>query len=159
MAKTKKEIDKDVMYAKLMPSSARYDDFDRIDEEPAVPEEPDTPPSVQEDSGLAQLRNKLFGTQPTQAMFSCGGEHSVRLINLMENLIVERLDDAFSKFNCCRCDRCRMDVVAIALNKLPTKYAVGDPTTLNRLESKISTKAISSALVQAILVVRANPRH
>lgn len=146
MAKSQKELDKDVMYAKLMPSR------------PLTEEEAPPPPLREETGGerIALLRARLFG-EP--GGYPETGDGAVMLKNLMEDLILERLDDAFAKFKCCQCDHCRKDVVAIALNKLPCRYAVGSPDQLREQAKEIPTKDISVALVQAILRVRANPRH
>ena len=143
-AKTKNELDKDLMYSKLMPSIPRIEQ----DAEPIQPEpEPD-------EGGLSMLRTKLFGDQDGSP-----DERQILLVNIMEDAVMSRLDDAFAKFNCCRCDRCRKDVVALALNRLPASYQVGSPSQLEKARGALSGKDVSAALVQAILKVRANPRH
>lgn len=147
--KTKQDLDKDLMFKLLMPSST-------------APELPDDEPELAvirpeegQSDGLSQLRGRLFrdGGVPVQR-----GEVPV-LRNLMEQLVSERLDDAFTKFNCCRCDRCRQDVAALALNQLPPRYMVA---TADRLEQKVQQAQVAEvnrAIVRAILYVRANPRH
>lgn len=144
-AKTKNELDKDLMYSKLMPSLPQLEEAEPTQPEP----EPD-------ESGLSTLRAKLFGDQDASGS---PDDRQILLANIMEDAVMSRLDDAFAKFNCCRCDRCRKDVVALALNRLPASYQVGSPSQLEKARKSLSGKDISAALVQAILKVRANPRH
>lgn len=77
----------------------------------------------------------------------------------MENLVAERLDAAFEKFNCCRCDKCKKDVAALALNYLPPQYVVADKEKLPQLLQEYFTKEVSGALIKAILQIKNHPRH
>ena len=56
-------------------------------------------------------------------------------------------------------DRCRKDVVALALNRLSPQYQVCTPAQLAQARRELSGREISAALVQAILKVRSSPRH
>lgn len=44
------------------------------------------------------------------------------LVNLMEETVLNKIDQLWSKTKYCKCDRCRMDVAAYALNRLPAQY-------------------------------------
>ena len=81
------------------------------------------------------------------------------LVNLAEQLVADRLDAVFDKFNCCRCDKCRRDVAAYALNSIPAQYVVAMPEELPGLLAAAETKEIAGALVKAILYVKAHPKH
>ncbi len=81
------------------------------------------------------------------------------VVNIMELLVSDRLDSAFSKFHCCQCDKCRKDAVAAALNLLQPEYVVAEADEIDALRREHSTKEVSAALVKAILQVRAHPRH
>lgn len=81
------------------------------------------------------------------------------LVNLNERLVADRLDEVFEKFRCCRCDRCRQDVAALALNALPAHYVVASPEEIPSLLEKAPTREVSSALVKAILQVKKHLRH
>ena len=148
--KTKQDLDKDLMFRLLMPSSTA----------PELPEEEELElevirPEEGQGDGLSALRGRLFrdGGIPVQR-----GEAPV-LRNLMEQLVSERLDDAFTKFNCCRCDRCRQDVAALALNQLPPRYLVATADRLEQKAQQAQIAEVNRAIVRAILYVRANPRH
>ena len=83
--------------------------------------------------------------------------------NAMEELVEEEFDRSKDSLECCQCPRCRGDIIAYALNKLPTKYVV---TTQGALYSKVDTVVhvqmqtdILSALTQGAEIVRKFPRH
>lgn len=146
MTKDKREIDKEIMFNKIMPSSLRTDSAavkqsftaqETSSEQPAV-----TNPQLFGDGGV-NLQNRQ---KPI-------------LVNIMEYLVIDRLDAVFEKFNCCKCDKCKKDVAAIALNKLPPKYVVIDPEKIPELVAKENGSDVSTALIQGILKVRAHPRH
>jgi len=78
--------------------------------------------------------------------------------DMLHNMIRNKGFDA----SLCVCDQCKMDIKAIALNKLPPKYIV---TRKGELYAKINTLQnqfevdIISALTQASGIVGRNPRH
>lgn len=81
------------------------------------------------------------------------------LINSMESVALEKLDSVLVRFKCCKCDRCKKDILALALNKLPAKYMVlqeGQPTP--DLDPQTNAQVLT-AMIQAVLAVRAHPRH
>ena len=81
------------------------------------------------------------------------------MINLMEYLVDQRVDDVLAKFNCCNCKKCRQDVIALTLNKLPPKYLVIDKNQPPDFSQHKAVAEILTALIQSVLTVRANPRH
>lgn len=150
MAKSKKEIDKDIMYSKIMPTG-------RGGPRPPALENEEEPPET--DSALPQT-----APAPAPAAFmpksvQLREQSSSVVVNLMEHLVADRLDSAFKKFNCCKCDKCRKDVAAIALNKLPPKYVVTESEKIEELVKEMTGSEVSTAIVQAVLVVRTHPRH
>lgn len=146
MAKNKREIDKEVMFNKIMPSSLLAGTDHTEKEPPAAEKAADEPP---------KSNSQLFGDSGVQLQNNKNGI----LVNIMEYLVIDRLDAVFSKFNCCKCDKCKKDVAAIALNKLPPKYVVTDPDKIPELVAKQDSANASTALIQGILQVRSHPRH
>ena len=84
------------------------------------------------------------------------------LKNYMED-VVEKLTDKYMKeTEMCSCEKCRLDVMALALNELPTAYIVTqrgemfaaiDSTYLqNQVDAEI-------AVLRAIEMVKENPKH
>lgn len=88
-------------------------------------------------------------------------QHSkIAIYNLTEKVILEKLDVVMENMNCCRCDRCKMDVVALTLNNMDPYYVVRaqDSPDYTKLEKEIADKATKAVLKSAIKV-RKNPRH
>jgi competence protein ComFB len=82
--------------------------------------------------------------------------------NIMEELVSSKLDEYMSSGAVCNCDRCRADVLAMTLNRLPPKYVVsvsGD--VYSRYETmKAQLQAdVTMALLNAIQVINTSPRH
>lgn len=44
------------------------------------------------------------------------------LTNLMEETVLCKIDQLWKDTNYCKCDQCRMDIAAYALNRLPAQY-------------------------------------
>ena len=84
------------------------------------------------------------------------------LKNMMETIVEQRMDELLPQLNCCQCEICRMDIKAIVLNKLPSKYVV---TTTGEIMSRLDSYArqntadLTAAIMQAAEIVTENPRH
>lgn len=80
----------------------------------------------------------------------------------MEDVVKIILNEIIYNINVCDCEKCRMDIAAIALNKLPHRYIVSEK---GELYSKINTLRqqfevdIVSAITHAAMQVSSNPRH
>ncbi|MBM7581275.1 competence protein ComFB [Caldicoprobacter guelmensis] len=89
-------------------------------------------------------------------------KENMRPKNYMEDVVFHRLDDILASTDCCRCQRCRMDIAAYALNQLPCKYVVTHEgevySKLLELQRQFETDVII-AILKAIEVVKKNPRH
>lgn len=201
MAKSKKVLDRDMMFRKIMPALADNPfsapvteaalladpDEDPVPEPlteavsvpseqtPAIQEPADVPtpavslhiatladapftqsaPQPESDDELSVLRARLFARSNAADQ----SLEQVSTVNLMESLVLRHLDTVIQRFNCCRCDRCRRDVAACALNLLPPQYVVADPERLNALSETIPAKMVYDALIKAVLKIRKNPHH
>ena len=142
MAKSKSALDKDLMFSKIMPSIALSNEAKQEEEFSAFPEE---------DGGL---RSRIFTT-----MDGLRARSSVATVNIMEQMVLENMDAVIGKFNGCRCDRCRCDMAALALNRLPAHYIVVSPEEMQARMEEVPKKQVLDALVQAVIKVRSNPRH
>lgn len=82
--------------------------------------------------------------------------------NYMELCVNDMLDSVLTGINACRCERCRMDTLAIALNSLPPKYVVTKKgelyTKLSSLQNQFDVDIIA-AITKASVIVGRNPRH
>jgi competence protein ComFB len=80
----------------------------------------------------------------------------------MEEIVFNKMKDVLTDINMCTCDKCLLDIAAIALNDLPPKYLV---TEKGELYSKINTLKqqfevdVIAAITKAAVLVKRNPRH
>ena len=107
MAKSKKELDKDLVFSKIMPplSGNPFSTMSPV-------------PGSNESSGdaVSALRDKIFARSSDFVE-----SDTTATINVMENLVLRNVDTVMQRFNVCGCDRCRCDICACALNQLPPK--------------------------------------
>jgi len=84
------------------------------------------------------------------------------LRNFTEEAVKVYLNRWFPEADCCHCDDCRLDVMAIMLNTLPPKYVVTDTGALYAQlvdfdpQNRIDYMTIMS---QAVQTVNKGPRH
>lgn len=88
---------------------------------------------------------------------------SMKVENSMEAVVREFLDELLEKYpNVCKCEKCKLDITAFALNRLPPKYTT---TNLGQVYTKSSIldsqyrADIISAVALGIKSVKNNPRH
>lgn len=89
-------------------------------------------------------------------------EDTMALVNVMEDIIDEKLRFMLRDESCCQCERCIEDMKAMALNQLPAKYVSTHNgelfTKLNALMRQNSID-INVALSYAIKMVSERPSH
>lgn len=87
----------------------------------------------------------------------------LRLVNVTEQLLFELMDDVLQKIpDFCGCERCRMDVAAIALNQLPTNYVVTEEGEVKKRVSILEMQMridVTQAVVKAAELVARRPHH
>lgn len=201
MARSKKEIDRELMYKKILPTSmsteatadklkenedtteSQMQNSDVASLEVNIPEPIKIIVSSDEDRNHEQKEEliaidedqitqpkELSLTEPEIApnvnVLEKSSVKSVTFVdsepslnNLMEGFVEKRLDAALAKFKCCTCEKCRKDVLAIALNKLPPLYVIDDDPDLRDLHERERAAQVATALVQAILIVKSRPAH
>jgi competence protein ComFB len=83
--------------------------------------------------------------------------------NYMEDIVFDASERLFSEASdICKCEKCKLDVVALALNRLSPKYVV---TQRGRVYTKLDTLALQSKadvvkeITKALEIVKKNPRH
>jgi len=90
------------------------------------------------------------------------GENMNTYHNVMEMLVVQKLDEMWDALDGCKCDKCKMDIIACALNHLDPKYVVTKEGELYARLCELSNEhevEITIALAKAIKMVRENPKH
>ncbi|MGE4282250.1 MAG: late competence development ComFB family protein [Clostridia bacterium] len=84
------------------------------------------------------------------------------LKNYMEEVVFNMMESILKDVNCCTCEKCVMDIAALALNDLPPRYVVnpkGEVYTKTRaLQQQFEVDA-TTAIIKAVEIVKKNPRH
>jgi competence protein ComFB len=87
-------------------------------------------------------------------------KHNV--FNVVEILANEKVADMMDRMEMCTCSKCTCDVLAIALNSLPTKYVTSDAgkqyIQLNSFKRQFETD-VEIALMRACQTVKESPNH
>ena len=89
------------------------------------------------------------------------GEYPQQPHNFMEDMVWSKMEHTLKVLDGCGCERCRQDIAAIALNELPTLYAVADQNDayyLKKLRGAYEVK-VTAALIRAVQQVKKSPRH
>ena len=91
---------------------------------------------------------------------------SIQMTNYMEVCVENAIDEILKNYegddDICTCPRCRADIMAIALNNLPTKYVVtpkGEKfAKLISLQTQFDVDIVAE-ITKAIEIVKNNKRH
>lgn len=81
-------------------------------------------------------------------------------VNVMENIVMEKLAERLTGINCCKCEKCINDMMAVALNELQPKYVNTRKGELfTRIDATKQQNAIDLdvAITKAIETVTAAP--
>ena len=88
-----------------------------------------------------------------------------KLVNVMEEIVrglVSFLLHGVEYQTFCHCEQCEMDVNAIALNALPTRYIVSPKSrdfVFEQLNTPENLEEINKQIIRAIHIVNRYPRH
>lgn len=187
MPRAKKDINKELMFQKIMPSA---DDSDlrangqqpddslaaeEIQSNAAQPEAAQ-PEAAQPEAARLEAPQpepstlsvpQILHAQPSgvaekivEKTLTFSSETGGVLVNLMEKATADNLENVLSRFKCCKCDRCRKDMLACALNTITPKYVVieGGMPASAVISPQLMTE-ITTALVRAVIKVKSSPRH
>jgi competence protein ComFB len=82
--------------------------------------------------------------------------------NNMEEIVFSQMRGILRDINVCNCEKCTMDIAALALNDLPPKYVVTDIGELyskvNSLEQQFEVDVVT-AIIKAAVLVKRKPKH
>jgi competence protein ComFB len=84
------------------------------------------------------------------------------LENTVEKLVIQKVDDMIKDIDMCRCEKCRLNACAIALNALPPHYVT---TTKGALLIGIQASDygyqanVTVEVMKALMVVKDRPHH
>jgi competence protein ComFB len=80
----------------------------------------------------------------------------------MEEIVFNLIKEVLADINVCTCEKCVLDIAAVALNDLPPKYIV---TERGEIYSRIETLKqqfevdVIAAITKAAVLVKRKPRH
>ena len=84
------------------------------------------------------------------------------LVNISEAIVRERLDSMLQNYDCCKCQTCYMDMLALVLNYVKPRYVNSHKgellTRVNALHLQNSVD-IDIAIIKAIELVSHSPHH
>lgn len=156
----KKSFDREKMYRKIMPTY--YDnEEEQTKDENISGENADIKIGGRSDSKNDHIDDanlSLFKDRDLEDFITRDGK--AILYNITEKLVLEKLDTVMDKMNCCKCDRCKMDIIALSLNNLEPHYVVKPKGNVDmlRYDQDFSQK-VTSAVLKSALTVRSKPRH
>lgn len=84
------------------------------------------------------------------------------MVNIMEDIVKSTIDEVLENYDCCKCEKCKSDMITYALNKLPPRYVInndGEAMARFALSRSQEQAEVLTAIVKAIQVVSNNPRH
>ncbi|SCG83300.1 hypothetical protein DW1_1730 [Proteiniborus sp. DW1] len=87
----------------------------------------------------------------------------MELHNYMEDAVSKNIDRILDRYkNVCKCNKCKLDITAIALNNLPPRYTVTEKgklfTKVRELEPQYEVDIIRE-ITKAIKIVSTQPHH
>jgi len=89
-------------------------------------------------------------------------EDSLILVNVLEELVREKVDSSIKSLDMCQCEKCRLNACAIALNALPAKYVTTTKGALMALLAASNLEyqtSVQVEVIKALNVVKENPMH
>ena len=99
-----KGFDKEYIFNLIMPSASEPEtEAEETEPEPSPQPKAEPEPEEAPDS-LSLLREQL--NRPVSPVMQLRPGKNLVLVNLAEQLVADRLEAVFEKFNCCRCDKC-----------------------------------------------------
>ncbi len=82
--------------------------------------------------------------------------------NYMEEIVFNQIKEILEDINMCTCEKCILDIAAIALNDLPPRYIVTEKgelfSKINALKQQFEVDVVAAVTKAAVLVKR-KPRH
>lgn len=86
----------------------------------------------------------------------------MRFKNVMEDYVVQKVDEVWDSLDCCKCSRCREDVISCALNRLAPRYVNTEKgkafVKVNTMSSQFEVD-ILTAIYEGAAIVKLHPHH
>lgn len=85
-----------------------------------------------------------------------------KLTNMMEETVLAKIDQLWPSTNYCKCEKCKIDIAAYALNRLPPRYVHSFEGKLIHKFDTSTTQMdaeITACVYNAIIKVGEEPEH
>lgn len=93
---------------------------------------------------------------------TCNENNKLILVNLVEELVKQKVDIMIKKFDMCDCYKCRLNTCAIALNSIPSHYVTTEKgLLLGTIDCSefMYQASLSVEITKALMIVKENPYH
>lgn len=125
--------------------------------EPQTPEaEPEQPPPHEFQPEMEPEATHLLDDYEAFPPLS---EGSGEVVNVTERIVSAWLDDAITHVRGCKCEKCRLDVAAFTLNRLPPQYVLTEELTEEALCRRKTVAETVEMVYRAAFQVKNYPRH
>lgn len=132
-------------------------------------ESQEAPVAQQETETIAEAKVEAPAAEPqpvseqVKAQEELAPEPEYQMVNVMERILKRyKLEDQMKRYGVCMCSRCKADVEALALTKLPSKYVVVDSSSaaliIGFYENRFRVNVLTQ-VIKACMQVKENPHH
>lgn len=119
---------------------------------------------VNESSENGRISNEILNNLTSHMEEEAMAKREVyRMVNVMEQILSHtNLEKHMKTYGVCTCSRCRADVKALILTRLPAKYVVVDESSVAPIigyyESKFRVRLLTE-IIKSCMDVKDSPRH
>lgn len=139
-------------------------DFEKTEPQPdpqdTVPSPQPEPP--QTDAPSTQVKAPSPKKEASEEIYTPTGEQDVVYTNVLQELVEEIAPYYIDHMLQCHCQRCIVDMKALALTNLPSKYVVLEKSKRNAFMSVYAArydKLLSVQMMRACVIVNEHPHH
>ncbi len=153
---SKREINKELMFNKIMPTRLldSFDNFDDFDEDST--KDFYTTLTQDENNQVDIIDNNASNISEIK---KTDNTNQIVLTNIIEKIVMSKIDRALEKFKICKCYFCKQQIIARTLNELMPKYVLLKEDEIDEFVANEDDTEVVSMLVKTIINVKSNPIH
>ncbi len=187
--KIRKNLNKELMFNKIMPSNTATEDFESNTHKiynnneditdtsyqpmPMTlndfmsgnsdkhPEEAITKPDIFEEDIVKTPQDNIVPEKNNAPLLTLleNNNDNPQYINVIKQALYLRIDELINMFKCCDCDLCKQTIMLKVLNSAKPEYVYKRPSEVNKLIEENNYPDINQPIIHAIFKVKANPPH
>lgn len=153
---SRREINKELMFNKIMPTRLldNFDNFDDFDEDST--KDFYTTLTQDENNQVDIIDNNASNISEIK---KTDNTNQIVLTNIIEKIVMSKIDRALEKFKICKCYFCKQQIIARTLNELMPKYVLLKEDEIDEFVANEDDTEVVSMLVKTIINVKSNPIH